>query len=364
MYLFIKIFIILVLSIKLQACIYKNNHIQIFLHIIKFSFTKKLNYITENCILPDGEIINLDWLLPPTFTSENIKQSLILNIFRFVKYIFTNKIPNALPNDLPKNVILLINPGLFGNTNTLMGNWIKEAHLRKWTVCIHNRRGHDKQLTRPKWNMFGSVDDLHYITKNYINKRYPNAKLLMLGISAGSGLTIRYLGEHSNQYIASAGISGGYGIEKSMGRIKNPYRWFILYKMISFCIKNKKILENIKGYNECINAKDPKEFLDNAWAMAGYSSKKEYYHYECAMKTFTNIKDPLLLINAEDDPIAVLQNCIDYKYILNKVNFILTKYGSHCAFLQYFNFLQNNSFAENAIFEFFDLMVKNNIENN
>lgn len=343
LFMFCNVFACIYTSIG--AILFRGEHMQFFLHMIKFSYKRQPNYISDFCILEDGESVHLDWLFPPSLQRQALPISLHNQIF---------------PATLEKDIILLINPGLLGNTKTLMGNWIKEAHKRNWTVCVHNRRGHDKLLTRPKWNIFGSVKDLKFITKNYIKKRYPNAKLLMLGISAGAGLTIRYLGEENGQYIAGAGISGGYGIENSMNRPLFPYNWFILNKMKHFLQKNKHILQNCNGFNTCMSAKNPKEFLDNAYSMAGYLSKKEYYDNECAMKTFAEIKDPLYLLNAKDDPIAVMQNCTDCFHILNsnnKVSFELTKYGSHCAFLHncnWFNLFSKNSYAEDKVFEFFE----------
>jgi predicted alpha/beta-fold hydrolase len=320
-----------------------SNHIQIILYIIKDFFQKiisaifgKIIWQSEKCILEDGEEVTVDWAFP------------ILNCYKcYYKYYCEDKTP-----------ILMIHPGALGHRKTLMGQWIKKAHSRGWIVCVYNRRGHGKLLTVPKWHFFGSAGDVEYITTNCILKTRPNAILLMLGISAGSGLTIRCFEEKNNQFVAGIGISPGIGIRKSMGRAEYPYNKFIVSGMIGELKKNANLLKNIIGYKECINAKNPQEFTDNCWAIAGYSSQDEYYNNECGMDVFTNIQNPLLLINAEDDPIAVKQNILDWKYLSNDKNhkgiFVTTEAGSHCAFLD----KNMNSWSEDLVFEFFDAAVK------
>jgi len=323
-------------------------HIQIILYIIKDFIQKKMSFnpdlygmrfnpdlygmrwISETCTLPDGESIILDW-------AESGAES-------------------GLESSDAKTPILMIHPGALGNRKTLMGQWIKRAHSRGWIVCVHNRRGHGKLLTVPKWNFFGSVEDVEYIITKYILERRPNAILLNLGISAGSGLVIKSFVKNT-QFVAGVGISPGIGIRKSMGRPEWPYNGWIVNGMKDFLRQNKQILQDVIGYKECMNAKNPQEFTDNCWAMAGYSSMEEYYKNECSMENFINIKNPLLLINAKDDPIAVKQNILDWKYLSNykchKGIFLLTDMGSHCAFLDIFM----DSWSERVTFEYFDAVL-------
>jgi predicted alpha/beta-fold hydrolase len=314
-------------------------HIQIILYMIK-NFIQiicnpnfyGMRWESEICILPDGEESILDWAITPNAES-------------------------GLDSSDAKTPILMIHPGALGNRKTLMGQWVKRAHLRGWIVCVHNRRGHSKLLTLPKWNFFGSVEDVEYITTNYILKRRPNAILLKLGISAGSGLAIKCFVKNT-QFAAGVGISPGIGIKKSMGRPEWPYNGFIVNGMKNFLQQNKHILQNVIGYKECMNAKNPQEFTNNCWAMAGYSSMEEYYKNECSMDAFTNIKNPLLLLNAADDPIAVKQNILDWKYLANykchKGMFVLTDGGSHCAFLEG---IFMDSWSERVTFEYFDVVI-------
>jgi predicted alpha/beta-fold hydrolase len=58
-----------------------------------------------------------------------------------------------------------------------------------------NRRGHRGRLTKQCYNFFGSASDVRYIIDACVRKARPKARVVMLGISAGSGLTARFMGE-------------------------------------------------------------------------------------------------------------------------------------------------------------------------
>jgi predicted alpha/beta-fold hydrolase len=298
-------------------------HVQIILYSIKDYFQKLINptyWTSELCILPDGEEVTIDWA-----------------------------IPCKLSND---EIILIINPGSLGHTKTLMGQWVKRAHSRGWSVCVHNRRGHDKLLTRPQWNFFGSSNDIKYIA-DVILKRRPNAKLILLGLSAGSGVVSRTFGEE-NPFCGAVCVSAGFGIEKSIGRVKFPYNYLLLSAMKNFLKNNETILKNVLGFRECMQSKNPQEFLDNSYAMAGYPSITEYYNNTCALKTVKNIQKPILFINAEDDPIAIKENFVDIKNLdKGSAIFVSTPVGSHCAFLDHFM----DSWSEKVVFEFFETIL-------
>ena len=115
-------------------------------------------------------------------------------------------------------------------------------------------------------------------------------KFSFKGLSAGTGLVSRTFGEDFNPFTAGVGISPGIGIEKSVGRPEPPYNQFVLFSMKNFLKRNETILKDVVGYRECMNAKNPQEFLDNSYAMAGYSSTAEYYENECGLRTMTKVQ--------------------------------------------------------------------------
>lgn len=165
-----------------------------------------------------------------------------------------------------------------------------------------------------------------------------------------------------------------------------------------FLKANEHILAEVKGYKECLNASNLQDWLDNSYAMAGYSDKSEYYDNCNPMRVVDKISQPCLFINAEDgmlsipkipfasyhiiaypyhcfttlalgiyiylsslfrpDPICVVQNVHE-----NMNGFLrsqggalaLTATGSHCPFYEAGTM---SNWAERAAYEFFDAALR------
>ena len=70
---------------------------------------------------------------------------------------------------------------------------MKETSKRGWRGCVINRRGCGNILKSPNFNLMGNFQDVRTCVK-IIKDKYPDSYLTMVGISAGSGLLITYLG--------------------------------------------------------------------------------------------------------------------------------------------------------------------------
>lgn len=79
--------------------------------------------------------------------------------------------------------------------------FVDEFQARGWRSCCHVRRGHGGlPLKTPKWNTMGDTDDVVDAVRE-IETAYPDAPLLLVGLSAGSGLVARYLGREGSNSI-------------------------------------------------------------------------------------------------------------------------------------------------------------------
>jgi predicted alpha/beta-fold hydrolase len=160
--------------------IFTNCHFQMIPFILHNSFQKNyckpFNWISEKVELNDLEIIILDW---------------------------ANSIPdNNLDDETP---ILLINHGAGGTSRDFPGQtYIDKAFKNGWKVCVLNRRGHCGRLTKGNFNFFGSCDDLELVIENHIKSKRPKSKILLLGISAGSGLVASYMGKQGLKNMTSS----------------------------------------------------------------------------------------------------------------------------------------------------------------
>ena len=187
--------------------------------------------------LEDGELISLGW---------------------------ANAIPETSETDTTP--FLIIHHGASGTTTDFPNQtYVTEAIRRGWTVCVFNRRGHSRKLTMPKFSFFGSTSDVRWVTQRYFRERRPRASIFMLGISAGSGVLARYMGEqgmNSNPMekiegfcSAAVGVSPGYNIEKCFARVKYPFADFLLKSVKSFFLKeNADLLRECKSFTSCSEA--------------------------------------------------------------------------------------------------------------
>ena len=299
-------------------------------------YLRTVEWKTVRCALEDGEVMDLDWAQG---ASENGWEE-------------SNSITP---------ILILLHGAMCYNRHLPGQGWVFEAHRRGWMVCCMNRRGAKAPLTEPRMNLFGSTDDIRWVLNKFIMTKRPNARILMVGISAGSGLLGRYLGDEGelSTITAAMGLAPGYDISVCMGRCTSLVKGYLTGSVIdSFFNKNAQLLEKIQGSTECISAKDPQIFLDNSYAIAGYASKDEYYKACNPVNVLANVRTPFMLINAEDDPISVYQNVTENEHLFRtspSMILVSTKTGTHCAFWEGFSI---HSWAERATYEFFDEVLR------
>lgn len=246
------------------------------------------------------------------------------------------------------------------------------------------RRGHGgRTLSRPNFNFFGSTDDLRTVIATCIRGKMPNAKVFIIGLSAGSGLVARYMGEQgmelsdddsSSSSSSSAnyskgitfcngavGVNPGYNIEKCMANFGPPYSSYVLSSVKNFFQeKNREILKNCPGFEDSLNAKNLQEWLDHSYGMAGFESKLAYYDATNPMRVAKYIKHPTLMINSKDDPLCVMSNAYEGMHIFENNTapgacVIETATGTHCSFLE---IGLMSSYTNSVAFEFFDSVLK------
>ncbi|TGK52724.1 YheT family hydrolase [Leptospira bouyouniensis] len=219
------------------------------------------------------------------------------------------------------------------------------SHIRKtynWIVVVCIRRGHGNiPLTKPIINTMGSTSDLKE-QLNHIRKLLPNKPLFGVGISAGSGLLARYLGEAGSKsmFSAAVAVSPAYDIEKAFHRVHPVYSKIMGQRMIGYFLKRHyKSFANVKGTEELLKVKSLGEFQDKLHTISGFKDKESYYQKSNPILVANQIKTPLLVLNAADDPICVNQNVLENLHWLETLKntiHVHTKRGSHIAFFEGF----------------------------
>ncbi len=207
-----------------------------------------------------------------------------------------------------------------------------------WVVAVCNRRGHgDLPLTSPRINTMGSTADL-VRQLEVIESRHPSAALYGVGISAGSGLLVRYLGEQGSASKLRAGVAHcpGYDISQAFGSVHPFYDRVMARRLVNFFIRRRaSVWDGIEGVAECAQSRSMAEFHDRQYPLAGYGSRDTYYEHSNPMIGVDDIQTPLLVINAEDDPVCAVSNVyaqLDRMQRRSRLVLALTTHGGHCGF--------------------------------
>lgn len=239
-------------------------------------------------------------------------------------------------------------------------SYIKDT--MKWIAVVCIRRGHGNlPLSKPQINTMGSTSDLSEQLE-YIHKNFPDAPLFGVGISAGSGLLARYLGEagENSRFLAAVAVSPAYDIEKAFHRIHPTYSKIMGQRLINYFLKTHyESLSKVNGFDHVMESKTIGEFQDRLHTIAGFESREEYYENSNPINVAHNIKTPLLILNSEDDPICVNLNVLENLHWLESLPHTMlvhTKRGSHIAFFEGF---QAKSWSDKVIGEYFTAVMKN-----
>lgn len=229
-------------------------------------------------------------------------------------------------------------------------------HYTGWRIALCLRRGHGKlPLTVPKINILGSSDDLAEQIE-HIQRLYPRSDLYAVGSSAGTGLLVRYLGEVGKNapFKAAFALSPGYDSEQGFARVHPVYSKLMTKKLFKVFIQPYSSTWQWINLEQLLKAKSLAEFEQAYIEMAGFQDYQSYAQAVNPIYVMQDIQIPLMVLNAEDDPICRIDNLMPYKQKLaNMPNILIvtTAKGSHCIFYQ--GLTRTQSWASRVIADYF-----------
>lgn len=341
-----------------------NGHVQLAMYILLSTIDTPPQFDRHELELPDGEVISVDWHLAPS--------------------------PRAVHGRAhPPTVVYL--HGISGDSAALAAI-VKETSRRGWHSCVINRRGHSGAPLRTAClNVMGDSNDMRYAVKHIVDEtraRRPDSPLFLAGISAGSGLLVRYLGEEGadSPFVGAASLCPGWNIAECFKRLRPFYDKFLTQRCKDFFVqRNKHVLEGHPDYQNMLQASSMYEFLcaharltrvrscvklhvseyerevvqpiverkgdTRQVAMDWYADSipdsvaredrdhvAEFLFRSNPMPVADRVKTPLFVLNARDDPVCVEENVPTgdelKSYISETSVLALTEHGSHCAFYE------------------------------
>jgi predicted alpha/beta-fold hydrolase len=304
----------------------RNSHVQNVLTLVRDEVAPPVAWDAEERLtMPDGGTVSIQWL----------------------------------GLDAPKHTpVLVVLHTVTGSADDLR-RFISAVHGRLgWVIAACNRRGHaGLPLTSPQVNTLGSVADFRR-QLDAIDSRRPGARLYGVGVSAGSSVLVRYLGEEAgrSRILAGVAVCPPYDIREAFHHAHRAYDRVLTRRLIRFFLmRNSDVFRDVDGFDHCASSTTLADFHDRLHPLAGFESAEEFYLRSNPMEVAHRVAVPILVINAADDPLCVEHNVrqhLERMQRLSRMTLAVTRRGGHCGF---FETLGNpSSWADRAIAEYLE----------
>ncbi|MDR7015446.1 alpha/beta fold hydrolase [Acinetobacter sp. 3657] len=259
--------------------------------------------------------------------------------------------------DLPVTTPTVVIMHTITGTLESMRELVKDLHqYTGWRIALCLRRGHaGLPMPVPQISLFGSTRDLKE-QLDHIQQLFPSSDLYAVGSSAGTGLLVRYLGEQGEDtpFKAAFAMCPGYDTEIGFKNVHPFYSKLMTKKLFKhFIYPYQTIWSRVASIEKVLATTSLEEFEKAYFEMAGYEDYQSYCKAINPIYVFENIKIPLMILNAEDDPVCSIKNFEPYKDKIQQMDnmvVITTKKGSHCGF---YESLAVKSWASRLMADFF-----------
>lgn len=254
---------------------------------------------------------------------------------------FTELAWTESPEQAPEKAIVVILHGLEGSQSSHYAKGMLKAIKRSGHIAVlMHFRGCGSQPNRQARSYHsGDTRDIGYFTSELV-RRYPNTPLTLIGFSLGGNVAIQYLAQQPNNPYKAACIicapldlaSCSKKINRGMSKLYQKY----LLGMLKSSTLKKHQLQPIA--NICpLKVKSIKtmwQFDDYVTApLNGFINAEDYYQQVSGIKVLAEIKQPCLIIHAQDDPFLDHEKIIATPSLPNNITFEISQYGGHVGFI-------------------------------
>lgn len=234
-----------------------------------------VDYQRERMNLQDGDFLDLDWLI------DNSKR------------------------------LVIISHGLEGNSDRhYVKGMAKIFYRNQWDVLAWNCRTCSGEINRTaRFYHHGATDDLKAVIDYAVSsKKYE--KVVLVGISMGGSLTLKYLGESDDfpeELLCATVFSVPCNLKSSVTALEKPGNKFYKRRFL------KKLEKKIKAKAQIMpdtirydGFKDINSFndFDNKYTapLHGFRDAEDFYQKASAENYLRGITIPTLVVNALNDP--------------------------------------------------------------
>ncbi|KAK7482163.1 hypothetical protein BaRGS_00026628 [Batillaria attramentaria] len=184
------------------------------------------------------------------------------------------------------------------------------------------------RLTAPRIFSYGGWEEFH-IMRQEVERLYPQCKLILVGLSMGANIVLKYLGErpvHQDRVWCAISICQGYNINAAKCHLM---KWESMRRAYLHVMTANQ-LRLIRHHGDIL-------LEDSIRRMFNFDVKKIFsattleeldLHYTCI---------PLILLNTEDDPIVpppLFKYARDFAENRDNAVFVTTKHGGHLGYFE------------------------------
>ena len=265
---------------------------------------------------------------------------------------------SVLSNSAP--VLCIFHSIVFDPTSDVgIARLAAEALRRGFRPVVFLRRGHipKRELATPCFQLVADTKDSRAMIAA-VRERWPEARLVAIGHSAGTGTIARYTGEEKSncQFSAVSMNCPGYYTTPPHGCFNSVGDSFLLRYVVRFAKEffvtgpqhcnfwdsyeksNKASARILDSLNRFKQASTMAELWGAvAGGIGGYESNEAFYEAVEPMAHIEDIAVPCMVVNARDDKLCTLApqylrtSFLDHAKKQPVIS-VLTRRGSHCAF--------------------------------
>ena len=194
----------------------------------------------------------------------------------------------------------------------------------------------------PRFYHSGDTGDLRFVL-DHLGRRFPRRALGAAGASLGGNVVLRYLGEEgeSAPLAAAVAMSVPFDLSACADRLSHGfggrvYGRHFLRSLKAKVVAKRRLLEGEVDVERVLAARNLIEYDDALTApLHGFRDARDYYARADARRSLADIRTPVLLLQAADDPFlrpgAVPEAVVDANPSLTKA---FARRGGHLGFVE------------------------------
>ena len=218
-----------------------------------------------------------------------------------------------LPDDAP--VLILMSGIAGGSHDKYLKHFMRRASRAGYRCVAFNCRGTaNSPLTTPQFYSASFTGDVRNVVDE-VKGRWPNAHLFAVGWSLGANILTNFLGEEGDDAKLTGAVAmcnpfdlNACDVALQDGFFGTVYSRAMAKNMRALFAPHEHLFQGLPNYdNELVgNAKTVRDFDEAVTRVTfGFPSVDAYYDASSSRLKIGDVRVPLLVVQAKDDPIAV-----------------------------------------------------------